>query len=615
MKALLDWIDDRTGYRHAAGLCLNRTVPGGACFCRVWPCVITFLFSVQAITGLVLWMYYSPGAQTAWESVYYIQHEVWLGWLVRGIHHYSAQVLVGTIALYVIQTVLLGRYRAPREMVFWSAVFLGCACMAMVLTGDLLPWNQNSYWATQVRVRFLTLLPVVGGELFKLAAGGPAFGHLTLTRFFALHAGLFNAVFIGLLALHLWLVRKADQQEGKKVMRAGWHWPDQAWRSGIVCVLAVLLTLWLVTRHSAGCHAGVPRGDYLGAPHLAPADPSEAYAAARPEWSLLGVYELANMFPGEYKIVPIFIIPSIAMGILLVMPFVGRLKLGGWLPIGHLFNVCYVLFVLTALVVLSIRVIQHDAANAHHQEALATGRDASARIVELARSPRGIPVSGALTLLREDPKTQGPKLFQQHCASCHSYAGGAGPAIRAEKPSAPNLYGFAGRDWIAGFLDPKQIDSPEYFGGTKFKAGDMAKFVKGDLKDVKKEVCEDDKEAFNKMIAALAAEPTRAPGDKTLEEAESLLEDFTCTECHRFHGKGKLGSAPDLTGYGSREWLAAFVADPTHQRFYRKENDRMPSYVKFPSEPEMNVLTARQVEILVDWMQGRWYEPKETCGK
>ena len=73
---------------------LDSTIPGGASWLGVLPSTILFTFAVEAITGLLLWMYYSPGAQTAWESVYYLQYEVTGGWLVRGIHHYAAQVLV-----------------------------------------------------------------------------------------------------------------------------------------------------------------------------------------------------------------------------------------------------------------------------------------------------------------------------------------------------------------------------------------------------------------------------------------------------------------------------------------------------------------------------------------
>jgi ubiquinol-cytochrome c reductase cytochrome b subunit len=240
MKSVLSWIDTRTGLQSAARKNLDRTIPGGASWLGVWPSTILFIFAVEAITGLLLWMYYSPSAQTAWESVYYLQYQVTGGWLVRGIHHYAAQVLVALVVLYVIQMVLLRRYRAPREMVFWVVVLLGCTTMALVLTGDLLSWDQNGYWATQVRVKFLTLIPGIGGELYKLAAGGPAFGHFTLTRFFALHAGLFTAVFAALAWLLVRLLCSAAAAEGTNAMRAGWYWPNQVLRN----VLAARWCCW-----------------------------------------------------------------------------------------------------------------------------------------------------------------------------------------------------------------------------------------------------------------------------------------------------------------------------------------------------------------------------------
>jgi ubiquinol-cytochrome c reductase cytochrome b subunit len=605
MNALLQWLNDRTAWQAVARDTLDHQLPGGARACKVLPTTIVFAFIVQAITGVVLWMYYSPSAQTAWESVYYLQHEVAGGWLLRGVHHYAAQVMVGLVALYILHLIFTGGYRAPRECVFWAAVLLGMFTMALVLTGDLLPWDQNSFWATQVRVKFLTLLPVVGGELYKLAAGGPTFGHLTLTRFFALHAGLFTALFMVIMYLHWRLAWRADALQAVESKRVGWYWPDQALRDAVACLIVAGLIGYLVGQHAAGSqHAGQVPGEYLGAPLGAPADAADAYAAARPEWSLLGVYELSNMFPGELKLVPIFIIPSIVALIVFAMPLVARLA---W---GHAFNVAFTALALVALVWLSIRVVQHDHANEHHQKALAAGRQEAHRVVQLAMSPQGIPVTGALTLLRDDPMTQGPKLFQQHCASCHDATDAQGAGIKAEKPSAPNLHGFASKEWIAGCLDPKQIGGPKYFGNTAFKDGDMAGFVKDSLKELRKEVGEAE---FQKMVAALAAEATRDPSKEVSEETATLFEDFTCTECHKFHKTGKLGQANDLTGYGSREWLIGIISDPAHKRFYGEKNDRMPSYVKSPSEPAKNILNARQVEIVTDWLRGVWYEPKPAA--
>ena len=53
-----------------------------------------FFFFIQAVTGILLWMYYSPERPTAWESVYYLQYQVLGGWLLRAIHHYAAQVML-----------------------------------------------------------------------------------------------------------------------------------------------------------------------------------------------------------------------------------------------------------------------------------------------------------------------------------------------------------------------------------------------------------------------------------------------------------------------------------------------------------------------------------------
>ncbi len=599
MKSVLPWIDARTGLTSAVRKNLDRAIPGGASWLGVWPSTILFTFAVEAITGLLLWMYYSPSAQTAWESVYYLQYEVTGGWLVRGIHHYAAHVLVALVALYVIQMVLLRRYQAPRELVFCVAVFLGCSTMALVLTGNLLAWDQNGYWATQVRVKFLTLIPGIGGGLYRLAAGGPTFGHFTLTRFFALHAGLFTAVFAGLAWLLVRLLCGAAAVEEASAMRAGWYWPNQVVRNGIACAGAAGDPR-AFPAPCAGGPGGPGAGRISGRALGAPADPADAYAAARPEWCLLGVYELSNLFPGNLKIVPIFVIPGGLFLLVLAMPFVGRTLRG------HVFNVTLLVAVLAGLVVLSSRVIGHDRANQMHQQALAAGRADAHRAVELARSPQGIPVSGAITLLRNDPKTQGPKLFQQYCASCHDHLNARNQGIKSEKPSAPNLYGFASVEWLAALLDPKQVSGPCYFGGTKFKDGEgtMADFVKDDLKEPRKELGE---KQLRNWIKTLAAEADREPSKKLTAEEVAGFEDFTCDNCHRFHGKGKLGNGPDLTGYGSREWLLGIISDPTQRRFYGVKNDRMPSFLKSPGEPEKNLLTARQVEILADWLRGKWY--------
>ena len=236
-------------------------------------------------------------------------------------------------------------------------------------------------------------------------------------------------------------------------------------------------------------------------------------------------------------------------------------------------------------------------------------RDAQ-RALELAAGV-GIPPAGAVTLLREDPLTQGPKLFAKHCASCHRYDGHDGMGkIPEEAPSGSDLKGFASRQWLTGFFDPEQIDQDRYFGGTDFAEGKMVKFVK-------KTTGYDDEERrrLQKVIKALSAEARLKSqreqdlaDEADIEQGRLLMlkkkgdqAGFGCVRCHRFHDEGELGKGPDLSGYGSREWLTAIIFDPEHERFYEESNDRMPRF------GEQKTIDEKSIELIADWLRGQWY--------
>lgn len=602
MKALLSWLNDRTGFGDWRRWMADIPVPGGACCGRAVPCVITFLFCVQAITGFFLWAYYSPSAQTAWESVYYLQNEIAGGRLLRAIHHYSAHVLLAMLLIALVHGILTRAYRAPRELVFWATVGLGLFALAAILTGDLLSWDQNGYAATKTRTGFLAFLPWVGDSLLKIAIGGPgpALGSLSLTRFFAMHVGLFAGGFFVLLVLRGLLAHKAiATQVAAANCTAAPYWPAQAWRSAVACLMALGVVFVLAS------HYGVPL--------LSPADtdPLNAYDAARPEWFLVGVYEFSHLFPGELGIIPIFIVPGLLVCIALAMPFVGKH------PIGQGFNVLFTLLILAAVIGFTHYSFTKDYADPVHQKAIAVERWQAVRLGELIRRNDGIPPTGALSLLRKDAKAEGRRLFAQQCASCHNHSAPdceSAMSMSIEKPTAPNLAGFAGRRWIAGLLDPKQISGPEYFGNTKLRGGEMPSFVKETFGDLDEEL----KAKREKVVMALSAEAKLrsqelldAKDAKSIDEGRKLIvDDFGCTNCHKFHKAGSLGGDPDLTGYGSTEWSEGIIRNPAHKRFYGKLNDRMPAYGA-SSDPTQNTLTPEQIKLLAEWLRGEWYEEKK----
>ena len=75
-----------------------------------------------------------------------------------------------------------------------------------------------------------------------------------------------------------------------------------------------------------------------------------------------------------------------------------------------------------------------------------------------------------------------------------------------------------------------------------------------------------------------------------------------CTDCHQFQAKDEDATAPDLTGYGSREWLVRFLNNPGHADFYGERNDRMPAF------GEKQILSPEAIGLIADWLRGDWYE-------
>jgi ubiquinol-cytochrome c reductase cytochrome b subunit len=592
MKRLIDWLDNRTGCKALVHDALYENVPGGARWRYVWGSTLTFALVIQFITGIFLWMAYSPSSQTAWESVFYIQYQMAGGWLLRGIHHFTAQLMTILLVLHLMQVLIDGAYKAPRELNFWFGILLLLLVLALSLTGYLLPWDQKGYWATKVSTNIAAITPVIGPYLQKLIVGGSDYGHHTLTRFFALHAGVLPAAVVALVVVHVYLFRRHGLTPKKPLRRKdAAFWPDQVLRDAVAClaVLGTVLFLILLPRLQ---DPGAPLGASLGAP----ADPSEAFSAARPEWYFLFLFQFLKYFPGSMEILGALVIPSLALGVIFLMPLLGRWKLG------HRFNLGFMFCILIGAGLLTIAAKNQDRNDPTFRAAVEDAEKNADRVRHLAAA--GIPPEGALTLLKNDPMTQGPRLFARNCASCHRYDGHNGIGLATSEPqSAPDLKGFASREWLARFLDPEHIASSNMFGGTRFKDGKMVRFVKRTVAAYSPE----EKEGLVKVIAAVSAEaklPAQAAIDQRdaalIEEGRTLADNdtFRCTECHQFRKPTDDASAPDLTGFGSAEWLTAIIKNPAHERFYGRRNDRMPAF----GDP--GKLDDRSIAMIVDWMRG-----------
>jgi ubiquinol-cytochrome c reductase cytochrome b subunit len=590
IRAFYDWMDHRTGWRKLLHEVLFERVPGGARWRYIWGSTLSFTFMIQVITGIILWAAYSPGSQSAWASVYYIQHEMWGGWLVRGIHHYTAQAMNILLVLHLAQVMIDGAYRAPREVNFWFGILMLVLVLALSLTGYLLPWDQKGYWASRVATNIVGVTPIVGPQLQQILIGGSDYGNHTLTRFFALHAGVLPGLLILLTVVHIFLFRRHGIKAKEPYRRPdAYFWPDQLLKDAVACLAVMGAVLALVFT--------------LGTPLDAPADPSEPYSAARPEWYFLFLFEFLKYFPGEWEIFGAIIIPSAALGIIFLMPLIARWRAG------HAFNLAFLCFLVAGAALLTVLALRQDKNDPEHQLAVAQARRDARRAIELAQSPQGIPGDGATALMRADAYTRGPRLFAQHCASCHLFDGHDGLGhVPKDPPSAPDLKNFASREWIAGLLDPERVDSLEYFGGTRFKEGRMVRYVKRTVARYNDE----EKQQLQRVIKALSAEAA-LPYQRELDAADEAeiiagraaidTEAMRCTECHEYRKPNPDFNGPRLTAYGSREWLRDFIANAAEDHFYGTRNDRMPLYG--PQE----ILTEQEILLLTDWLRRDWYTP------
>ena len=172
-----------------------------------------FLFMIQVVSGVLLSLFYKPSTDQAFESVQSIMTEVDFGWLVRSVHAWGANLVIGVLFLHVLTTYMMRAYRRPRELTWVSGIFLLGLFMALGFSGYLLPWNQLSFFATRVGTALVGVVPVVGDELLLLARGGENVTGDTLSRFYALHVAILPLMTLGLLGFHLFLV----QQHGMSI--------------------------------------------------------------------------------------------------------------------------------------------------------------------------------------------------------------------------------------------------------------------------------------------------------------------------------------------------------------------------------------------------------------
>jgi quinol-cytochrome oxidoreductase complex cytochrome b subunit len=202
----LDWLEERSGLVGGTKYFLFRKVPRDSGWFHTLGSATLTAFIIQAITGVVLAMYYKPDPDKAYQSIQFITNDLTLGWLVRGMHRWGASVFIILMFFHMARVFLFGAYKYPRELNWIIGVLLLALGMLEGFTGYLLPWDQTAYWATVVGINLNGTAPVIGPFLAQFLSGGAEIGADTLSKFYALHMLAIPGALIGLIVLHLYLV-------------------------------------------------------------------------------------------------------------------------------------------------------------------------------------------------------------------------------------------------------------------------------------------------------------------------------------------------------------------------------------------------------------------------
>ena len=561
--ALGEWIEARTGLKTAIGRALDEPVPGGARVQYVFGSVLTYLFMQQVVLGILLAFYYSPSASDAWASTAYLNDQVTAGWFLRGLHHHGSSAMVVVVILHLLQVVWAGAYRAPREVNWWTGLAMGGLVLAFALTGYLLPWDQKGFWATQVATGIMGSVP--GGEpMQQVLQGGPEYGNLTITRFFALHVFVLPIALGALLVGHIALFRRhgvtppaalGDEELKRKTQP---FWPDQLFLDVLAMTVCAAALIFLTYQTH-------------GAELFAPADPASNFVA-RPEWYFLFLYQLLKYFEGPLQIVATVLLPGAVAVLLFALPWIDRAKTRR--PGARWRALSLIGLLLAGVTALTALAMVEDANNEGYQHGLVVAKEEAERARTLALE--GVPPAGGVAVFDNDPKEKTRKLFKEHCATCHTIEGRGGA-------EAPSFVGYGGRDWLFALV--RNPRDPRFYGGTK---------AHNTMEPLAVEAASDEElRAVVEYMLSLAGPEVGATEATLVAKGKELWAGkLECSGCHEVEA-GKAGTGPTLAGRGTPAWIARVIRNSAEPDLYG-DTAEMPKFA--------DKLSAAQIEALAGFI-------------
>ena len=264
-------------------------------------------FGVLVISGILLAQFFIPDPERANRSIQYLTDQVYLGWFLRGIHFWAAEVLTVTMTLHAIRVFFTASYKNPREINWLIGIGIMVMMVTLLFTGTVLKWDQEAYEALAHFLWVADQMGVFGIPLTEAFAQGVPL----LSRIYMAHISLLPIIAIMMIGLHLFYIKYHKLSQLPDATKPAENIPftqHMAYlrRSGVgifllICLLALTLS--------------PPLGE----------EPILGLEVTKPPWQFVWIYALENIW------VPFLIVaPPIIVGFLAAIPIVDQSKERYW---------------------------------------------------------------------------------------------------------------------------------------------------------------------------------------------------------------------------------------------------------------------------------------------
>lgn len=273
-------------------------------------------------------------------------------------------------------------------------------------------------------------------------------------------------------------------------------WPDVIYKDLLVSFGLFIVLILLAT--------------FVGVANEPKADPSDANYIPRPEWYFLFLYEMLKFFPGALEVLGTFIIPSIAVLVLLLLPLIDRN------PSRYFGNRKVAIAVMVVIVLGMVGLTIRSVATAHPAEEATVAATLSEQIVA------------------------GQELYSVHCVECHGAEGEGGVIEGVEGLEGFKMKAINSQDQMYTRTDETLFNTISYgqpdLGMPPYGKAYGGELSVGDIDAVvafMRYTWDDRAELPQEASAAFAAPPLGPDEVPSYEVHISWLSKRYCISCHR----------------------------------------------------------------------------------